>query len=100
MIITGKPFDATGDDAKERNIRKFRVMYSVTGNPTPFQQKLIDKMEKGCVEGEWTGDPYCTMRNAEYAGIDFWQEELRADGKWHRQDDPDVPLTLMQTGAL
>lgn len=100
MIITGKPYDATDNDAKERNIRKKRVVYSTVGNPTAYQKKLIDKMEKGCVEGEWKGDPYNTMRNAEYAGIEFWEEEIRADGRWHRMSDPDVPITLMQAGAL
>ncbi len=100
MIITGKPYQATGDDAKERNIQKRRAMYSTVGNPTPEQKKIIDGLENGLVNGEWRGEPYHMMRNAEYAGIDIWEEEIRADGKWHRVDDPDVPLTLMQTGAL
>lgn len=100
MIIKGSPYKAEGEDAQARNIRKRRAVYSTTGTATPEQRKLIDKMEKGLTTGDWSGDPNHMMRNVEYAGIEFWEEELRADGKWHRVDDPDVPISLMQAGAL
>lgn len=99
MITTGKEYKATGEDAKARNIRKKRTIYVTTGNPTPEQKRIIDKVERGVVDGDWqTQDPYNLMRTAEYMGIDFYEEELRYDGKWHRVDNPDEDL--MQTGAL
>ena len=63
-------------------------------------KKQIERIEKGVVDGDWNGDPYNTMRNAEYMGIDFYEEELLDDGKWHRVVDRDVDISLMQTGAL
>ena len=100
MITRGKPYEARGEDAKERNIHKRRVCYITSGVPTPEQKKQIELIEKGVVDGEWNGDPNHMMRNAEYMGIDFYEEEIRADGKWHRVDDPDVAISLMQAGAL
>ena len=100
MITRGKEYKATGDDAKKRGIQTRRVIYVTAGAPTPEQKKQIERIEKGVVDGEWNGDPYHTMRNAEFMGIDFYEEELRADGKWHRVGDPDVDISLMQTGAL
>lgn len=100
MITRGKPYEARGEDAKERNIHKRRVCYITAGVPTPEQKKQIERIEKVVVDGEWNGDPYRVMRNAEYMGIDFYEEELRGDGKWHRVGDPDVDISLMQTGAL
>lgn len=100
MITRGKEYKARGEDAQARNIRKRRVCYVTAGVPTLEQKKQIERIEKGVVDGEWDGDPNHTMRNAEYMGIDFYEEEIRADGKWHRVDDPDVAISLMQTGAL
>ena len=40
------------------------------------------------------------MRTAEYRGIDFYEEEKGADGKWHLVDTGDEQMELMQTGAL
>lgn len=100
MITRGKEYKARGDDAKERNIHKRRVCYITAGVPTPEQKDVIDKMERIVSDGKVNGDPYRVMRNAEYMGIDFYEEELRGDGKWHRVEDPDVDISLMQTGAL
>lgn len=100
MITRGKEYKATGEDAQARNIRKRRVCYVTAGVPTPEQKKQIGRIEKGVVDGDWNGDPYHTMRNAEFMGIDFYEEELRDDGKWHRAEDPDVDISLMQAGAL
>lgn len=100
MITRGKEYTPTGDDAKERNIRKRRVNYVTAGAPTPEQKDIIDKIENGVVNGEWDGNPYSTMRNAEYHGIDFYEEELRADGKWYLMPTDDANMALMQTGAL
>lgn len=100
MITVGNPYPARGEDAKERNIRKRRAVYSTTGTATSKQRRIIDKIEKGLTNGDWSGDPNHTMYNAECAGIEFWEEELRADGKWHRVEDLDTAISLMQTGAL
>ncbi|MBO6031685.1 MAG: hypothetical protein J6Q22_09450 [Prevotella sp.] len=74
--------------------------YVTAGVPTPEQKKQIKRIEKGVVDGEWNGDPYHTMRNAEYMGIDFYEEEQRTDGKWERVQTDDANIALMQTGAL
>ena len=100
MMTRGKPYEARGEDAKERNIHKRRVCYITAGVPTPEQKAVIEKMERIVSEGEVNGDPYRVMRNAEFIGIDFFEEELRADGKWYRMPNYDADMTLMQTGAL
>ena len=100
MMTRGKPYEARGEDAKERNIHKRRVCYITAGVPTPEQKDVIEKMERIVSEGEVNGDPYRVMRNAEFIGIDFFEEELRADGKWYRMPNYDADMTLMQTGAL
>lgn len=100
MITTGREYKPEGDDAKARNIRKRRVIYVTTETPTPEQKNLIDKIEKGVVDGEWDGSPYSLMRKAEYRGIEFYEEEKRADGKWYRMPTDDADMSLMQTGAL
>ena len=100
MITIGEPYPARGEDAEVRNIRRRRVCYVTAGVPSPEQKKQIERIEKGVVDGDWNGDPYNTMRNAEYMGIDFYEEELLDDGKWHRVVDRDVDISLMQTGAL
>lgn len=100
MMTRGKPYEARGEDAKERNIHKRRVCYITAGVPTPEQKDVIDKMERIVFDGEVNGDPYRVMRNAEFIGIDFFEEELRADGKWYRMPNYDADMTLMQTGAL
>ena len=99
-MTRGKPYEARGEDAKERNIHKRRVCYITAGVPTPEQKDVIEKMERIVSEGEVNGDPYRIMRNAELIGIDFFEEELRADGKWYRMPNYDADMTLMQTGAL
>ncbi len=100
MITRGKPYEARGEDAKERNIHKQRVCYITSGVPTPEQKKLIEKIERGVVDGDWDGNPYSLMRTAEFRGIDFYEEELRGDGKWYRVEYPDDEISLMQAGAL
>lgn len=100
MITRGKEYKATGEDAKQRHIQTRRVNYVTTGVPTPEQKKLIEKIERGVVEGEWDGNPYSLMRTAEYHGIDFYEEEKRADGKWYLVNTGDEQMALMQTGAL
>lgn len=100
MITRGMEYKARGEDAQARNIHKRRVCYITAGAPTPKQKKQIERVEKVVVDGEWNGDPNHTMRNAELMGIDFYEEELRGDGKWHRVEDPDVAISLMQTGSL
>ena len=100
MITRGKEYTPTGDDAKERNIRKRRVCYVTTGTPTIEQKNLIEKIERIVVEGESNSNPYHIMRTAEYKGIDFFEEEQRADGRWYRMPTDDANMALMQTGAL
>lgn len=100
MITTGREYKAEGEDAKARNIRKRRVKYVTTAMPTHEQKNLIDKIDKGVVDGEWDGNPYSLMRTAEYRGIEFYEEEQRADGKWYRMPTNDEEMSLMQTGAL
>ena len=100
MTTTGKPYDARGEYVKVRNIRKHRVIYITSGVPTPEQKMIIEKIERIVSGEELAGDPYFHFRNAEYMGIDFYEEELRGDGKWHRVEDPDVDISLMQAGAL
>lgn len=100
MMTRGKPYEAMGEDAKERNIHKRRVCYITAGEPTPEQKGVIDKMERMVSGVKFYGDPYRIMRNAELIGIDFFEEELRADGKWYRMPNYDADMTLMQTGAL
>ena len=100
MITRGKEYKARGDDAKQRNIQTRRVSYVTAAAPTPEQKKLIEKIERGVVDEEWDGDPYRLMRTAEYRGIDFYEEEKGADGKWHLVDTGDEQMELMQTGAL
>ena len=100
MITTGKPYDARGEYAKARNIRKHRVIYITSGVPTPEQKRMIEKIERIVSGEERDVDPYFHFRNAEYMGIDFYEEEQRADGKWERVGDPDVDISLMQAGAL
>lgn len=100
MITRGKEYKARGDDAKQRNIQTRRVNYVTAAAPTPEQKKLIEKIERGVVDGKWDSDPYHTMRNAEYMGIDFYEEEKRADGKWYLVNTGDEQMALMQTGAL
>ena len=100
MITRGKEYKARGDDAKQRNIQTRRVNYVTAAAPTPEQKKLIEKIERGVIDGKWDGDPYHTMRNAEYMGIDFYEEEKRADGKWYLVNTGDEQMALMQTGAL
>ena len=100
MITRGKEYKARGDDAKQRGIQTRRVNYVTTGVPTPEQKKLIEKIERGVVDGKWDADPYHTMRNAECLGIDFYEEEKRADGKWYLVNTGDEQMALMQTGAL
>ena len=100
MITRGKEYKARGEDAKERNIRKRRVNYVTAGVPSPEQKVVIDEIECIVSEGKANGDPYRIMRNAEFIGIDFFEEELRADGKWYRMPNYDAEMTLMQTGAL
>lgn len=100
MITTGREYKPEGDDAKERNIRKRRVCYLTAGEPTPEQKGLIDKIERGVVDGKWNSpNPYHVMRCAEIKGIDFYEEELRKDGKWHRVPIDDAEKAIMQTGA-
>jgi hypothetical protein len=100
MITRGKESTPMGEDAQKRNIRKRRVSYVTTGTPTIEQKNLIEKIERGVVEGKWDGDPYTTMRNAEHQGIDFFEEEQRADGRWYLMPTDDANMALMQTGAL
>lgn len=100
VIKKGNRYKAEGTDAEERNIRWRRTVYTTAGEPTRSQQRLIDKMEEGLVKGEWHGDPNNIMHHAEIMGVQFYEEEIRADGKWHRVEDPDVAISLMQTGAL
>ena len=100
MIVKGSPYKAKGEYAKERNIRKHRVIYITSGILTPEQKRMIEKIECIVSGEELAGDPYFHFRNAEYMGIDFYEEELRADGKWHRVQDQDAAISLMQTGAL
>ena len=100
MITRGKEYKASGEDAQARNIRKRRVSYVTAGVPTTEQKKQIERFEKGVVDGEWNGDPYNTMRNAEYMGIDFYEEEKRADSKWYLVNTGDEQMALMQTGAI
>lgn len=100
MITRGKEYKARGEDAQARHIRKRRVCYVTAGVPTPEQKKQIEHIEKGVVDGEWDGDPNNIMHLAEIMGVQFYEEEIRADGKWHRVEDPDVDISLMQAGAL
>ena len=100
MITRGNPYEARGDDAKERDIHKRRVCYITAGVPTPEQKVVIDKMERIVSDGKTNGDPYRIMRNAETIGIDFFEEELRTDGKWYWMPNHDADMTLMQTGSL
>ena len=100
MITRGNPYEARGDDAKERDIHKRRVCYITAGLPNPEQKVVIEKMERIVSDGKVNGDPYRIMRNAETIGIDFFEEELRADGKWYWMPNYDADMTLMQTGAL
>lgn len=100
LTTRGNPYKARGDDAKERDIHKRRGCYITAGLPTPEQKVVIDKMERIVSGGKVNGDPYRIMRNAEIIGIDFFEEELRADGKWYRMPDDDADMTSMQTGAL
>ena len=100
MITRGKEYKARGDDAKQRGIQTRRVNYVTAAAPTPEQKKLIEKIERGVVDGEWDGDPYRLMRTAEYRGIDFYEEEKRADGKLCLVGAGDEQMELMQTGAL
>lgn len=100
MITRGNPYEARGDDARDRDIHKRRVCYITAGLPTPEQKVVIDKIERIVSDGKANGDPYRIMREAEIIGIDFFEEELGADGKWYRMPDNDAGMTLMQTGAL
>lgn len=100
VIKKGDKYEAGGTDAEERGIRWRRTVYITAGEPTQSQKRLIDKMEAGLVKGDWPNDPYNLMHQAEIMGIQFYEEEIRADGKWHRVEDPDVEISLMQTGAL
>lgn len=100
VIKKGNKYEAGGTDAEERGIRWRRTVYITAEAPTKVQQRLIDRMEEGLVKGEWHRDPYSIMNYAEFMGVQFYEEELRADGKWHRVEDPDVAISLMQTGAL
>ena len=76
------------------------MSYVTAAAPTPEQKKLIEKIERGVVDEEWDGNPYSLMRQAEYRGIDFYEEEKWADGKWHLVNTGDEQMELMQTGAL
>lgn len=98
MITTGKPYDARGELAKARNIRKHRVIYITSGVPTPEQKRMIEKIERIVSGEEWEGDPYFHFRNAEYMGIDFYEEEQRTDGKWERV--PTADEEVMREGAV
>ena len=62
----------------------------------PTESANIDSTDTDAL----TYEGYIHFRNAEYMGIDFYEEEQRADGKWERVGDPDVDISLMELGAL
>lgn len=86
MIVKGKPYDAEGDDAKERNILKRRCVYSVEGTATDEQRNIIDKIERGLATGYWSEDPAHLYFVAEDECIGIWEEELYQNGEWHRHE--------------
>lgn len=101
MIRIGKEYGATGEDAHQRGIERRRAVYNVCRTqPTPEQQKIIERLEKG-FHGDWEGrDPYHMMRNAQYMGIELSEEELGPDGLWRPVPTEDASLTLGQKGAI
>lgn len=92
MTIVGKEYEAKGSDALKRGIHKRRAVYQVCGGILTQEQKnVIDRLESG-FHGDWGGtiDPYNTMRNAQYMGIELGEEELCPDGKWRKMEYTDI----------
>ena len=99
--IRGAEYKATGTDSKKRNIHKRRAVYRLSGSPTREQEMAIARLEKG-IHDDWRNcsNPYSVMRGVEALGIELSEEEQREDGKWYPIDDPDIRLSMMETGAL
>ena len=101
MRTSGKPYKATGEESKIRNVKQRRAVYRTSAEPSIEQKSMIKKLEQLFHEEyEGDGDPYQMMRYAEYIGIALSEEELRADGKWYPIVTEDAELSLMHRGAL
>lgn len=104
MTKYGKPYETDYTAENGKTIRTTsRAVYRTTGEPTPEQKLAIEKVEEivhKSAEGQRiNGDPYRCMRNAEFLGVEL-SEEYLVDGKWRFVPNPDVLISMMQTGAL
>ena len=101
MRTSGKPYKATGEDSKIRNVKQRRAVYKTSAEPSIEQKEIIKKLEK-LFHGDTMGgtNPYRLMRQAEYIGIELSEEEWRTDGKWYPIVTEDAELSLMHRGAL
>ena len=100
MTTHGEPYEADYTPNNGKPIRmKRRAVYRTIGESTIEQKAAIERVEEIIHKDKINGDPYRVMRHAEFLGVEI-SEEYLVDGKWQVSPNPDVLISLMQTGAL